>query len=71
MTKLKIFKTVIIEPRVKINNKKLKTFSKIEKIRNKKRDLQQQTDHHSPPYKEEDSSNKPTIIRHLIRKRTQ
>jgi len=40
MTKLKTFKTFIIEPRVKINNKKLKTFSKKEKIRKKKRDLQ-------------------------------
>jgi len=34
MTKLKTFKTFIIEPRVKINNKKLKTFSK--KRENKK-----------------------------------
>jgi len=55
MTKLKTFKTFIIEPRVKINNKKLKTFSKKEKIRKTKKDLQQQTDHHSPPYKEEDT----------------
>jgi hypothetical protein len=34
---LKTFKTFIIEPRVKINNKKLKTFSKKEKKKEKKR----------------------------------